>query len=113
MNDTKTTTEDLGRNVADYVETFYQLSVVKLVQKSTTIVAFAVTMFFICLVSMFVIFFSAFATAIWLGTLVNSKIAGYLIVAAFFLLILIVIILFRKRILFPFIRNLMVRKIYE
>ena len=49
----------------------------------------------------------------WLGNAINSRPGGFFIVAAFYLVIMIVIIAMRKKVIFPFLRNIITRKIYE
>lgn len=112
MEEFKLKAENLTKSVGDYFDTYFKLTVVKTADKATGIAAStlaALVVFF----SIFVLFFSGLALGVWLGQLLDNAIAGYLLVAAFYLLLIILLVLLRKKIVFPFIRNLIVRKFYE
>jgi hypothetical protein len=51
--------------------------------------------------------------SLYLGKLLQDAAAGYFIVAGFYLFLVIVFYLLRKQIVFPFIRDFIVRKIYD
>jgi hypothetical protein len=53
------------------------------------------------------------ALAFWLGDLLDSYAAGFLIVGLFFAACIASVILLRKRIVFPFIRNKIIRNLYD
>ncbi len=113
MSDIKACAGETGEHITDYFETFFKLLGVKIIKKGvhfSASVLFAIT---ICFLGVFVLFFASFAAGAWLGNLVNNRIAGYLIISSFFLLLIIIIALFRKRLIFPFIRNVMVKLIYD
>jgi hypothetical protein len=110
------TTKDFGdytKNIGDYLETYYKLSVIKATDKATGIASGTLTVAGILVFGFFIVLFASLGFAIWLGQAIGSNVAGYFIVAGFYLLLLGVLILLRKRIVFPFIRNLIIRKIYE
>ncbi len=113
MEELKTKAEDLTRNIKDYLETSYKLTILKATDKATGIAAGGLAAFSILFLGIFVMFFLGIALAIWLGQLINSEAGGYLIVAGIFLLMIIILVLMRKRIVFPMIRNLIIRKLYE
>ena len=50
---------------------------------------------------------------LFLGALLNNAAAGYFIVAAFYLVLVVVFYLLRKTLFFPFIRDIIVRRIYD
>jgi len=54
-----------------------------------------------------------FGLAWWLGDVINSRAGGFFIVAAFYLVVMIAMIIMRKRLIFPLLRNIITRKIYE
>lgn len=113
MEEFKLKAENLTKSVGDYFDTYYKLTVVKAADKATGIAASSLAGLGVFFLSIFVLFFSGLALGIWLGRLLDNAAAGYLLVAAFYLLLIILLILLRKRIVFPFIRNLIVRKFYE
>jgi hypothetical protein len=113
MEDIKQKAEDLTDHIGDYAETLYKVSVLKLAQKSTTVTATILGVFIISVLSVFIMIFGGIALAYWLGDLIESRAGGFLIVAGFFLLLIFVVLMIRKRVVFPYFRNLIIRKIYE
>lgn len=113
MEELKNKAESLTKNIRDYADTYYKLTIIKATDKATGIAAGALAGFSILFLGIFVIFFLGISLAIWLGELVNNQALGYLIVAGFFLLIIIILVIMRKKIVFPMIRNLIIRKLYE
>jgi len=113
MEEFKLKAENLTKSVGEYFDTYYKLTVVKAADKATGIAASSMAGLAAFFLSIFVLFFSGLALGIWLGQLLDNPVLGYLLVAAFYLLIMIVLIALRKKIVFPFIRNLIVRKFYE
>jgi hypothetical protein len=115
--DVKETIDDDEKNIAElageYVETYLKLAVVNINLKTAEISAVASFSMIAGLLVFFVCMFLGLAAAFWLGSLLNSNAAGFLIVSGFFLLILLVFFLSRKRWFFPFVKNLVVKSIYE
>ena len=109
----KSTTEDLTRHIGGYLDTFYQVSLLNVTKKVTNVASFAFSTVVVCVLGVFVLFFTSIAMAWWLGNVVASRTGGFLIVAGFYLVVSIIIILLRKKIIFPFVRNILIRKVYE
>ena len=104
---------DYTKNIGDYLDTYYKLTVVKATDKATGIASNTFTVFAVVGLGFFIVLFGSIALALWIGQRLESYPTGYLIIAGFYLLLLAVLIVLRKRIVFPFIRNLIIRKIYE
>jgi hypothetical protein len=113
MDDLKEKTADLADHVEDLATTFYKLTVVKITQKATSIASNLLLVLSIAIFGFFIILFAGIALAFWLGDLVGSRAVGFLITAAFFGIVLLIIAAIRKKIVFPYIRNLIIRKIYD
>ena len=113
MEDIKQKAEDLTDHIGDYAETLYKVSVLKLAEKSTTVTATVIGVFIIGVLSLFIFFFGGLALGWWLGDLIESRTGGFLLVAGFYLLLIFVVLMMRKRIMFPYFRNLIIRKMYE
>jgi hypothetical protein len=113
MEEFKAKAEDLAKSVGDYFDTYYKLTVIRAADRATGIAASSLAGLATFFLSIFVLFFAGLALGIWLGKLLNNEVAGYLLVALFFLLLIILLRVLRKRIVFPFIRNTIVRKFYE
>jgi hypothetical protein len=113
MSDSKNVISDLSTDVMDYVETWYKLTVVSGTRKATHTAASLLTIVSVVFLGIFVLFFGGLALGIWLGGVLNNEVAGYGLVAILFLVFMLILITLRKKIIFPFIRNLIIRKIYE
>jgi len=95
------------------MDTFYKLSVVNLTGKASGIVSAGITSIIIVLFLMFALLFACMGIGWWLGEQLNNMLAGFGIISAFYILLIAVIVLFRKTFLFPMIRNILIRKMYE
>jgi len=100
-------------HTADYLDTFVKVSLLKITRKTTNIVSGAMSILVVCILSMFILFFGGLAAAWWLGDVIGSRAGGFLLLTFFYLVLDIVLVLLRKRIVFPFIRDMLARKIYE
>jgi len=113
MDELKEKTADLADHVEDFATTFYKLTVVKLTQKVTNVASNLLLVLSIAFFGFIIVLFGGIALAYWVGDLVGSRAGGFLITAGFFLLVLLIIAAIRKKIVFPYIRNLIIRKIYD
>jgi hypothetical protein len=104
---------DLTSHIRDYVDTYYKLSVVKVAQKATNAGAGALVAITLSTLGVFVLLFASVAGAFWIGDAIGSRGGGFMIIAGFYLLVVLTIVLMRKKIIFPFIRNSIIRKMYE
>jgi len=105
--------KDILNHAGDYAETFYKLSLVRFTKKVSDVASVVVNSVLIFFISLCMLLFISFAGAWWLGDVTNSRALGFLLVAGFYLLIILVLVLMRKKIISPFIRNTLIRKIYE
>ena len=113
MEELKEKAEKLTESIGEYVQTYYKLTVLNATEKATEITASTLAAFVVFFLGIFVLFFLGIALGLWLGYLLNNVVAGYLLVAGLFLFFVIILVLLRKRIVFPMIRNLIIRKLYE
>ena len=97
--------------VADYVDTYYKLAVVNVTQKAadaSAAVSFSLLatfiIFFICL-------FVGIGASLWLGGVLNNLPLGFFVFSGFILLIFLILFITRKRIFYPFIKNMVVKSI--
>jgi|SRR5687767_452907 len=105
--------EDLTGHLRDFADTYYKLTVLKVAQKATNAGAGALVGITLATLGVLVLLFASIGAAFWLGDLMNSRAGGFLAMAGFYLLMVLFIIMLRKRIIFPYIRNSIIRKIYE
>jgi hypothetical protein len=113
VDDIKEKAKDLTGHISDYAETFYKLSVLKVTQKATDVGSSILSGIAAAIFGLFIIFFAGLGLAWWLGDVLENRAAGFFVVAGFFLLVLIIIIAMRKSIVFPYFRNILIRKFYE
>ena len=105
--------KDVLNHAGDYAETFYKLSLVRFTKKVSDIASGVVNSVLIFFISLCILLFISFAGAWWLGDVVNNRALGFLLIAAFYLLLIFILVLMRKKIISPYIRNTLIRKIYE
>jgi apolipoprotein N-acyltransferase len=104
---------DLTSHLTEYLDTYYRLIILKAGQKATNISSAVFSTVIICTIGFLILFFAGFAGAWWLGDVIGSRAGGFLIVAGVFLLLVVVLVLLRRSIVFPFIRNSIIREVYE
>ena len=104
---------NIADHAGDYLDTLVRVSLLKIIRKTTNIASDAFSILIICILGIFILFFGSFAAAWWLGDVMTNRAGGFLVVALFYLVTTIVVVLLRKKIIFPFIRNILARKIYE
>ncbi|HEV8286274.1 MAG TPA: phage holin family protein [Chitinophagaceae bacterium] len=105
--------KDLIEDVTDFLETYYQLITINVAQKGINIASAVINAFILCFLGLFTFAFIGFGLAWWLGNVINSRAGGFFITAGIYLVIMIALIIMRKKVIFPFLRNLITRKIYE
>ena len=105
--------KDILNHASDYAETFYKLSLLRLTKKVSDVASVVVNSLLIFFISLCILLFISFAGAWWLGDVVQNRALGFLLIAGFYLLVILVLVLMRKKIISPFIRNTLIRKIYE
>src|SRR5258705_13816384 len=113
MEKTESKITGLADHVEEFLETWYKLTLLNLTQKSTNIASAGLTLIVILLAGLFVLLFGGIALSLWLGNLVNNRAAGFLLGAVFFIIVMAVIILLRKKIVFPYFRDRIIRKLYD
>ena len=105
----KTLTDD----VSELAELYYRLSVITATEKASSAVSAGLVVITLVLLAMFSLLFAGIAFGWYLGEVLNSMLAGYMIVSAFFVLLILLTLALRKNFLFPFVRNTIIKKIYE
>lgn len=105
--------KDIINHTGDYLDTFYKLSLVKASKKASEVASGVVNSVLIFFTIFCIILFASIAAAWWLGTVFESPALGFLSVAGFYLLVVIILIMLRKKVISPFIRNSLIKKIYE
>jgi hypothetical protein len=113
MEDFKNKAEIFADHVGQYVETYLKLTAVKATDKASGFASISIIGVLICFLSFCILFFIGIGAALWIGQSLNNAIAGYFIVAGFYIFITILVMVFREKIITPWIRNFIIKKIYE
>ncbi len=113
MEDLKTKAERISSQAKDYIDTLFKLTSAKItqkiVQRSAVLIAGLILTFFVVLT----ILFLSIGLGFWLGDILHNRIYGFLLVGGMYFILVIILLLFRKKILLPFLRNLIVRILYD
>lgn len=108
----RTESDQLADEAIGLAQTYYKLTMVNAAKKSSNLMAWTGVWLKVACLWGLAVFFGGLAFAYWLGKKLNDPALGYLLTAALFLLLAVVVILARKPI-FNWIRNIIIRKIYE
>lgn len=113
MEELKEKTVDLADHVEDLANTFYRLTLVKATEKASNILSGAVVLILIALCGFLVLLFAGIALGWWLGNVIESRAGGFLLSAGFFLIVVLFLSFLGKKTIFPLIRDMIIRKIYD
>ena len=113
IEEIKEDAKDLFDHGVDYLETFYRLKTITIAQKAIDIGSGAINAVIIGILAIFSFGAISFGIGWWLGNLVDNRAAGFFITGGLYVLIIAVIIIMRKKLIFPFLRNMLTKKIYE
>ena len=109
----KQKTQQLTEHLGDLLESYYRLGVINVTDKASGIASFTLTLLIISFMTLFVLLFLGFGLGWWLGEKLDNMLAGFAIVSAFFLSLIFIVIAFRKQLLLPVIRNIIIKSVYE
>jgi len=113
VEEMKTTAENLTDHLSDYVETYLKLGVVNATQKATGVATVTFTATLLSFFCLFVLFFAGLGVAVWLGESWGDMKAGYFTVAGFYVLCALLFVALRKKLILPYVRDHIIRKVYE
>lgn len=111
--DLKSKATHLKDHVRDYVQTYVQLAKAKATRGASNAVSGIVIGILAFFFAFFFLFFVAFGLGYWFGDLVDSRVAGFFMVAGLFLILVVVLFALRKKVIVPMIRNMIISKVYE
>lgn len=109
----KTKAENLTDNLSEYIQIYLKLGAVNATQKATVIATVALTATMLSVFCLFILFFVGIGIAIWLGESWSNMKAGYFTVAGFYVLSTLLFVALRKKMIFPYVRDHIIRKVYE
>jgi len=104
---------DLVSHVGDFLESYYQLITITLAKKSIDLASSIINFVILAFLSLLFVLFVGLGLSWWLGTVVGNRAGGFFITAGIYLATIIVLVVMRKKLIFPSLRNLLTRTIYE
>lgn len=113
MEELKAKTEDLTDHLGELLNSYYEFTVVTVAQKTARTAAGGFTFIVICAFSLCALLFIGVGLAAWIGEALNNRPAGYFIVGGIYILLMVIFYLLRKSVVLPYIRNFIVKKMYE
>lgn len=113
MEEQKDIFAEFGKSIIDAANSGYKLAIIKGTRKLTHMVSFIFMVTTIVLLGMIILLFIGVGLAIWLGNMLKNPSAGYILVALFYFIIMMVLIFMRNRIIFPLMRNAIIKRLYE
>jgi hypothetical protein len=105
--------KSLTEDIAEYVQIYLKLAAVNATQKATVVATVTLTATLLSVFCLFILLFVGLGAAIWLGESWGNMKAGYFTVAASFILFTLGFVLLRRRVIFPYVRDHIIRKVYE
>ncbi|HTF19675.1 MAG TPA: hypothetical protein VK658_16495 [Chryseolinea sp.] len=99
--------------VGDMVETYRRLVNVRIVENAAVGGSLSIVGVLLLVMGVFVLLFSGLGAAWWIGDALQNMKAGFFIVGGFYLFILAILLLTASSVILPWLRNIIVRKIYD
>ena len=113
MEDLKEKTGELVDHVEEYASTWFKLALLNVTEKATNAVSYAVVIVAFAILGMSGLLFLGIALSLWLGDLVGNRALGFLLGGGGFILLFVIILILRRNIVFPFIRDTIIKKVYD
>ena len=89
-NEVGTSSRGITKDVGDLVDTYIALAKANVTQKAADAASFSISGLFMAALAFFVMLFAGFALGWWLGELLSSTVAGFLIVSGIFVVFLVI-----------------------
>lgn len=109
----KTKVEEVTESVKEYLNTRYELVVLKAAEKTSSVGSDIASFFLIILLSVMAFIFLSIALAWYISDSIGSPQSGFFIVGGFYLLVGAIFVIFRKQMLAKPFRNLIIRSIFN
>ena len=108
----KTAVSNFTESAQGIARTYYKLAVATATKKGADAAAAGVTGILIAFTGFFAFLFAFIGLAFWVGSWVNSTAGGFGIVAGFFILLMLLVIALKGKVIYPLIRNSIVKQVY-
>ncbi len=113
METIKNATEDLIDHTGDLLESYYKLAVVKATDKATKVASTGAAALAIGFFGLIILLFLGVGLAWWIGETMQDIKMGFFIIGGAYLVVLLLLIVLRKQLVFPLIRNSIIRNVYD
>jgi hypothetical protein len=113
MKDLKIKAETLTDHVAEYMETYFALNVLKATDKAAGIASSSITGILIAVFGFFFLLFLSIGLGYWIGQQLDNMLAGFSIVAGFYAVLTILVLALNKKVFSPFLKNMIIKITYE
>lgn len=107
----KTKLESVFEHIKEYLNTRYELAVLKVSDKSSTILSSLITYVVVAIIGMFFLMFVSIGVALLISEALGSAFSGFLIVAGFYLLIAIILLVMKDRLIKMPLLNMFVKEL--
>lgn len=105
--------EDVTEGVKEYINTRYDLIVLKTYEKISNVGSEFISLVLILKISAFALLLLSFAGAFYISTIFNDTYIGFIIVGGGYLLISLILLIFKKQLLINPLRNSIIRLIFK
>ena len=105
--------ENLAQHTHDLADTAYKLAFIEATEQITKVATTTIIISILLLLFNFLLLFLGFGVANWIGDALNDIKMGYFIVGGFYLLLIILIVTLSKKLIVPYFRNTIIKKLYE
>ncbi len=113
MNQEKINTEKWVDNVGNLAEAYRDLISIRTVEHTSLGISISIIGILSLILVVFVLLFTGFGSAWWLGEYLGNMKAGFFIVGGSYTLIFGILLATSQKVLIPRIRNLIIKKMYE
>jgi uncharacterized membrane protein YqjE len=105
--------ENIATQTQDIAETGYKLALIEGTEQVTKVVSATIFIYILLLLFNFLLMFLGFGLARWIGDALDDAKLGYFIVGGFYLVVILLVLLLGKKVIVPFFRNTIIKKLYE
>jgi len=112
MEPDKNLSEKLKGSVTELMDAYQDLLSVKATEHASLGISITIVGVVALTIAAFVLLFAGLGSAWWIGERIENMKIGFFIVGALYVVVLVILIASRKTVI-PYLRNLLIRKMYE
>ncbi|MBS1635612.1 MAG: phage holin family protein [Bacteroidetes bacterium] len=105
--------EQLQESLKKYINTRYELAVLKASDKVAVISSITVSSVIVAVMMLMFILFVSVAGSLYLGSVLQSNALGFLIVAGFYLFIGIIVLMFKEKLVMKPVRDRIIKAMFD